>query len=144
MFPSYPDHFTLPSLQGWNRLLPDDYFVGRQKRMNFDRYYVVLLKKGPTWTPEATPELEALQERHLAHLGQLHAAGQLRIAGPVEDHNKTADIRGISIFPATAVASIDEVKSLVEDDPMFAIGRLVADYLTWYVPAGASLAEENK
>jgi len=107
--------------------------------MEFDKYYVVLLKKGPIWTPESSPELDALQARHLAHLGQMHQAQQLSIAGPVEDHAEAQNIRGISVFPATAVASLDEVKSLVEGDPMFEIGRLVADYMTWYVPAGGTL-----
>ena len=51
-----------------------------------------------------------------------------------------ADVRGISVFPATAVASLDAVKALVEDDPMFEIGRLLAEYLTWYVPEGATLS----
>jgi uncharacterized protein YciI len=107
--------------------------------MNFDKYYIALLKKGPTWAPDSTPELEALQVRHLAYLGQLGAAGQLSIAGPVEDHSEIGDVRGISVFPATAVDSMEAVKALVEADPTFEVGRLVADYLTWYVPEGGSL-----
>ena len=108
--------------------------------MKFDKYYVALLKKGASWTPDSSPELDALQARHLAHLGQLHEAGQMSIAGPVEDHSEMGDVRGISVFPATAVTSLEVVKALVEDDPMFEIGRLRADYLTWYVPEGAALA----
>ncbi len=63
----------------------------------------------------------------------------MSIAGPVEDHSAVADVRGISVFLATAVASLEAVKALVESDPMFEVGRLLADYLTWYVPEGAAL-----
>lgn len=38
--------------------------------MEFESYYVVLLEKGPAWTPETTPELEANQERRVAPLAQ--------------------------------------------------------------------------
>jgi hypothetical protein len=31
-------------------------------------YYLVLLRRGPVWTPEETPELERLQEAHLANI----------------------------------------------------------------------------
>jgi uncharacterized protein YciI len=72
--------------------------------LNFDKYYIVLLKKGPAWTPDVTPELETLQEHHLAHLTQLREAGQMSVAGPVEDHSEAGDVRGISVFPATAGA----------------------------------------
>lgn len=111
--------------------------------MNFDKYYLVLLKKGPAWTPDVTPELEALQERHIAHLAQLHEAGHMSIAGPLEDHSEAGNIRGISIFPVAANESLEAVKALVENDPTFLAGRLAADYLTWYVPEGSSLSGDN-
>ncbi len=107
--------------------------------MTFDKYHVVLLKKGPTWTPESTPELDKLQEDHLAHLRELHQAGQMSIAGPVQDFSAEGDIRGISVFPETAVSTIEEVKALVEADPMFTNGRLVAEYMTWHVPEASKL-----
>jgi len=106
--------------------------------MEFDQYYVVILKKGPAWTPESTPELEILQQRHQDHLSRMHAMGKLIIAGPLDAHTNP-DLRGISIFRVDAFASLEELKELVEQDPMFVIGRLAADYLTWYVQAGANL-----
>lgn len=30
--------------------------------------FLGLLRRGPTWTPEVTPEAEALQEAHLANI----------------------------------------------------------------------------
>jgi hypothetical protein len=35
---------------------------------NMTIYYIFLLKKGPTWSLEETPEIEALQEAHFAIL----------------------------------------------------------------------------
>ena len=106
--------------------------------MELDQYYVVLLKKGPVWTSEPTPELEALQQQHLAHLSSMGAAGKLSIAGPVEAH-AASDLRGISIFHFDAFESLEELRDLVEQDPMIQIGHLTADYMTWYVPEGATL-----
>ena len=106
--------------------------------MEFDRYYVVILKKGPNWTGEPSPELDALQARHLAHLGSLYEQGLNLISGPVEDHGGL-DRRGISIYRFDAYTSIDELRAEVEADPMFEIGHLAADYLTWYVPQGSTL-----
>ena len=105
--------------------------------MDFDQYYVVILKKGPNWTGEPTPELEALQSRHLAHLRQLHEQGLNLISGPIEDHGGM-DRRGISIYRFDAFPSVAVLQAEVEADPMFEIGHLAADYLTWYVPKGSS------
>ena len=33
---------------------------------NMTIYYIFLLKKGPTWSPDETPEINALQDAHLA------------------------------------------------------------------------------
>lgn len=107
--------------------------------MEFTRFYVVLLKKGPNWTGEASPRLDELQERHLAHIRSMHEAGKLATAGPVEDHSERGEWRGISIFHADEFASLDELRALVEQDSMFEIGHLAADYLTWYTQAGTTI-----
>lgn len=106
--------------------------------MDFAEYYVVFLRKGPSWTAESTPELDQLQAQHRAHLDSLRLAGKMTLAGPVTAQ-KESDLRGISIFPKTQVGSLAELKSLVEQDPMFTIGRLVAEYVTWFIPAGSQL-----
>jgi uncharacterized protein YciI len=48
-------------------------------------YYVYLLKKGPTWSPDSTPEITALQEAHLANLERLRQEGKLVLNGPLLD-----------------------------------------------------------
>lgn len=39
-------------------------------------YYLFLLKKGPTWSPGATPEIAALPEAHLVNLERLGDMGK--------------------------------------------------------------------
>jgi len=111
----------------------------RLEAMEFDRYYVVILKKGPVWTAESSSELEALQERHLDHIRKMGETGKMPIAGPLDAHTNP-ELRGINIFFYDEFASLDDLKALVEQDPMIQIGRLTADYLTWYVPKGARLS----
>src|SRR5579883_3436301 len=48
-------------------------------------YYLRLLKRGPLWTPEETPEIERLQTAHLAYGQKLREAGKLILNGPVID-----------------------------------------------------------
>ncbi len=106
--------------------------------MEFDRYYLVLLRKGPAWTPDVTPALEKLQADHLAHLGQQAAAGRLLLAGPV--HLATqGDIRGVNVFRHDAYPSIDALQADVAADPAIKAGRLQSELMTWFVPAGSRL-----
>ena len=102
--------------------------------MVFRTYYIVFLRKGPTWTPPGTPELKELQEHHLAHLKRLAEAGPLAAAGPTDDHGD-GNLRGICIFDAASVTGLDQVRELVEADPMMQVGRLQADYATWHTTA---------
>ena len=106
--------------------------------MGFDRYYLVLLRKGPTWAPGETPELEALQERHLAHIRRMAEMGKLASVGPVEAHDDS-DLRGIHILYYDQFASLDELRALVEQDPAVQAGRLRAEVFTWYAPQGSNL-----
>lgn len=100
--------------------------------MEMQQHYVVLLRKGPTWRPEDTPESEALQERHLAHVRAMAESGALLYVGPVDAPSPDSDLRGISIFCRDAFDSFDDLKALVEQDPAILAGRLVAEYADWY------------
>lgn len=95
------------------------------------QYYVVLLRKGPGWTPDESPELDELQRRHLAHLAAMQSAGMMHLAGPVDLHDD-GDIRGISVFSYDVFRSLDDLRAVVEKDPSIQAGRLRAEYLTWY------------
>ena len=94
--------------------------------------YLVLLKKGPAWTPEVTDATKALQQAHIANIVRLWTEHKMVVAGPTDDPTNT--LRGIFVFEA---ASIDEAKALTASDPAIKAGRLVADIYPWWVEKGA-------
>jgi uncharacterized protein YciI len=94
-------------------------------------YYIYLLRKGPTWSPDSTPEIEALQEAHLANMRRLGEMGKLVINGPLLDSFATSgDIRGIGVLKT---ASLAEAQELISTDPMVKVGRLIFELHTWMV-----------
>jgi uncharacterized protein len=98
---------------------------------NMTIYYVFLLKKGPTWSADETPEIDALQEAHLANLGRLADMGKLVINSPLLDSFATSgEIRGIG---ALKTSSLAEAQELISTDPMVKAGRLIFELHTWMV-----------
>jgi uncharacterized protein YciI len=93
-------------------------------------YYLGLIKKGPAWTPDETPEVRALQEGHMANIRRLGAEGKLLLAGPFLDGG---DLRGLFLFE---VATLEEAKALCETDPAVKAGRLVVEVHPWLGPEG--------
>ena len=98
---------------------------------NMTIYYVFLLKKGPTWSSDPTPEVQALQEAHLANLRRLGEMGRLVLNGPLLDSFATSgEIRGIGVLKA---ASLTEAQELISTDPMIQVGRLIFELHAWMV-----------
>lgn len=93
-------------------------------------YYLRLLKRGPLWTPEETPEAERLQAAHLAHGRKLREAGKLILNGPVLDNG---DLRGVGIF---RVDSLEEAQALSDADPAVQADRLVSELHPWMIHKG--------
>jgi len=94
-------------------------------------YYVYLLKKGPTWRPDETPEIDALQEAHLANMKRLADIGKLVINGPLLDSlASSGEIRGIGVLKTD---SLVEAQGLISTDPMVKAGRLIFELHTWMV-----------
>ena len=99
--------------------------------MSMAVYHVFLLKKGPTWSPESTPEIDALQEAHLANLRRLEEMGKLVLNGPLLDSFATSgEIRGIGVLKTATLAEAEE---LVTTDPMVKVGRLIFELHAWMV-----------
>jgi uncharacterized protein YciI len=89
---------------------------------------VCLLKKGPAWPPDSSPELSALQEAHLANLRRLHDEGKLVLNGPLLDSFQLGgEIRGIGILKPT---SLTEAQEWISTDPMLKATRLVIELRT--------------
>ena len=94
-------------------------------------YYLFLLKKGPAWSPDSTPEIDKLQEEHLANLHRLGEMGKLVINGPLLDSFATSgEIRGIGVLKTN---SLTEAQELISTDPMVKAGRLIFELHTWMV-----------
>ncbi len=105
-------------------------------------YFLVLLKKGPIWSPEVTPEVEARQAAHLANIARLHAEGKLLLAGPFIDPPDD-DLRGLFIL---AAGSLAEAVALTQADPAVQAGRLAMEVIPWatargQLPGGVALEE---
>jgi uncharacterized protein YciI len=97
-------------------------------------YYAYLLRKGPAWSAESTPEIDALQEQHLANLRRLAEAGKLVLNGPLLDALQLGgEIRGIGVLKA---ASLAEAQEWISTDPMVKVGRLAFEVHAWMLPKG--------
>jgi uncharacterized protein YciI len=94
-------------------------------------YYVYLLKKGPIWSADETPELNALQEAHLANMRRLAEIGKLAINGPLLDSFATSgELRGMGVLK---VNSLEEAQELLSTDPMVKVGHLIFELHAWMV-----------
>ncbi len=96
-------------------------------------YYLRLLKRGPLWTPEETPEVEQLQMAHLAYGHKLRESGKLILNGPVLDNG---ELRGVGIF---RVSSLEEAHALSNADPSVQAGRLASEIHPWMIHKGVLL-----
>ena len=104
------------------------------RAMDMAIYYVYLLKKGPTWSPDSTPEIDALQEAHLNNLRRLGEEGKLVLNGPLLDSFQlSGEIRGIGVLKAK---SLTEAQEWISTDPMVKVGRLVFELHAWMVAKG--------
>jgi uncharacterized protein len=97
--------------------------------VEFDRLTIVLLTLRPDAPELADHAAAALQDSHMAHLADLHEAGHLVAAGPLDD----AEYRGLSIFNVAP----EEARELSEQDPAVRAGRLAVNVIPWMLPSGA-------
>ena len=101
------------------------------RSMDMTVYHIFLLKKGPTWSPESTPEIDVLQEEHLANLRRLAEMGKLVLNGPLLDSFATnGEIRGIGVLKTD---TLQEAQELIATDPMVKVGRLIVELHAWMV-----------
>ncbi|MFT3912869.1 MAG: YciI family protein [Anaeromyxobacteraceae bacterium] len=99
---------------------------------NMEFFQLVLLKRGPAWTPEVTPATQELQKQHIGHLQKMGASGKAVLCGPFDDQQDPT-VRGACIY---RVADVAEARALAEQDPAVKAGRLVVDVVTWWVEKG--------
>ena len=92
--------------------------------------YLAFLVRGDKWTPERTPQTEAIQKAHMANINKLAEMKKLVVAGPFGDNGT---LRGIFVF---RVNSLDEARELAATDPAVQAGRLALKIHPWVVPEG--------
>jgi uncharacterized protein len=99
--------------------------------VEFDRFTIVLLLTNPD-APELDEETAAaIQDAHLAHLADLHAAGVLIAAGPLSDPD--GRLRGLLILNVEQAEAVAQS----ERDPAVEAEVFIIQTLPWLVPAGA-------
>src|ERR1044072_7188905 len=80
-------------------------------------YYIYILRKGPIWTAEETPELDALQAAHLANMRRLADLGKIVINGPLLDaFAMSGELRGVGVFKTSP---FEEAALFVIIEPRF-------------------------
>ena len=86
-------------------------------------------KKGPTWSAESSPQVEADQRRHLATLHELRQSGMLLLSGPTPE---SGNLRGLVVFRP---GSRRQVEGWLADDAHVRSGRLVIELHEWWLDA---------
>ena len=97
--------------------------------MRFDHFTIALMLRPPDRPRLDEARAAAVQDAHLGYLADLHAAGSLLAAGPI-DHPR---FRGLSIMSVGP----DEARELKAQDEAVRAGVLAPEILAWMVPAGA-------
>jgi uncharacterized protein YciI len=99
---------------------------------DMESFQLVLLVRGPAWTPEPTAEVMEIQKAHVAHLTKLANEGRIVVAGPFADQDDVTK-RGLCVY---RVGSIDEARRLASEDPAVKAGRLKVEVMSWWVEKG--------
>ena len=99
-------------------------------------YFFVFLNKGQYSTKD-TAESRRLFNGHMANIMTMFEAGKLKLAGPFMDEGKT---EGIFILD---VATEEEARKLLANDPLIAIGGLDAEIRPWYGPKGLTVIPDK-
>jgi len=97
--------------------------------MRFDHFTLALMLRPPDAPQLDEQRAAAVQDAHLAYLADLHAAGSLVAAGPI-DHPR---YRGLSIMTVEP----EQARELKIQDEAVRAGVLRPEIVPWMVPAGA-------
>ena len=105
----------------------------KSETLKLKQYYFVMLVRVPKASDIDSLSLVKIQQGHMANINKMAESGKLQIAGPFGDDGNW---RGIFIFD---VATEEEVKELLKDDPAIQSGRLAYEIHPWWTMPGGCL-----
>jgi uncharacterized protein YciI len=100
--------------------------------VELESFAFVLLRSRPNAAGFSETERERLQVGHLAHLEAMAAAGKLAGGGPFGDRFDES-LRGICFYRC----SLQEARTLAEQDPSVQAGSMRVDVMTWWTKKGS-------
>ena len=115
-----------------NAQSPQAPIVNPQTGTEMTTYYVVLLRRGPTWTSAATPEATAVSRSHMENIQRLTQSGKMVVAGPFLEQSGDRALAGLFVLRAASAA---EAKALADGDPAVKAGRFVYEIVPWLGPS---------
>lgn len=89
-------------------------------------FHIALLKRGPQWTAEKTPQRKEVLAQHLAYFTSLLDSGKAVIGGPLTDEG---EIRGLYVLRAKSAA---EAREWAEADPAAKAGHFSVEMHPWW------------
>jgi uncharacterized protein YciI len=92
------------------------------------QYFLGLIYKGEQWASIPPEKVAEVQKAHRANIVRLEQAGQMLLAGPVDD---AGELRGIFIYHTATLAEAEE---LVNTDPAVQAGRLRVEVYPLWAP----------
>lgn len=106
-----------------------------EEQVSMQRYWFGMIYPGPRYDAETSPEeREAIQEAHMARIGELADSGELALAGPFEvDPEAEKPFVGLFLYD---VETREEAEALAASDPAVQAGRLVVEIHAWWGVAG--------
>lgn len=115
------------SIKGIGGKVAEEYKKNQTPHITMVKYYLGILKKGPKWTAEATPEAKQMQLDHLWHIRRSLDSRKMAAAGPFETDGEW---RGIIVL---ATDSLEEAKATADADPAVRAGHFVVELHPWFV-----------
>ena len=107
----------------------DDSLKSDEPEWEMKTYYFVFLNAVTDRPKLDSAKAMEIQTGHLANIDKMFKEGKCKLAGPFLEEGET---RGILIMD---VASIEEARELLNNDPAIANNRLIPVIKKWYGPA---------
>lgn len=89
-------------------------------------FHMALLKRGPQWSDERTPQRTKVLSQHGAYLTSLIDSGKAVIGGPLTDEG---EIRGLYVLRAKSAA---EAREWADADPAVKAGHFSVEMHPWW------------